>query len=175
MSMLPMALIQLVLLFQLSKSSSSLSFDDYPALRTLRGPAVRPQFAAGNDVWPDSNPKFQRSVNIAVSRGANFAGSATLVQTSCGTGCEYISVVDNETGAVYTDMPFFALLMGPFQDDQGRKQDGGLEFRKTSRLLIATGCFDSTLDSRHGYYAKLFYIWTGHKFRLLKRINLDWH
>ncbi len=119
------------LLFQTVERSRCISFDDYPTTRVFKGNAAQPRFTTSYDAWPDTDPKFRESVHRAVLNGPNFAGTATVVETSCGTGCEYIAVVDNETGIVSTRLPFFALLVGPFRDGKGREHLGGIEFRLT--------------------------------------------
>jgi hypothetical protein len=166
-------LLPCILFSQNAGKRRPIAFEDFPVDRVFSGPAVQPKFSARHDVR-DADPRFREAVTDAVRKGPNFAAVASVVEMSCGTGCEYIAVARNETGTVSVDMPFFALLVGPFRDSIGNEHLGGVKYRLTSRLLIAEGCFDSTSGANKGYFARAYYVWTGSRFKLLRRIPLDW-
>lgn len=110
--------------------------------------------------------RFRRA--IAATIRPNFAGAFTLVEASCGTGCASISVVDENHGRIFTRMPFFSLVL---ESPSGKKY-AGLQYRLSSRLLIAEGWFDSTAVPGEGYLSRKYYEWTGQGFRLLKEVPL---
>jgi hypothetical protein len=159
---------------QARRASAIPAFEDYPAhpvtLRTLPVPKFRP----GNDVWPDADPKFRQATTAAALDGPNFAGRFTIATISCGTGCLYIAVINEENGDLSTNMPFYSLLVGPFEDKRGEERVGRVSYRLHSRLLIASGCFDATTDD-DGYCARAYYEWKGGHFQLITRVPLNWH
>jgi hypothetical protein len=149
-------------------------FEDYPAISVMSGKPAPPVFRKDKDTSPDADPKLREAVAAAAMNGPNFASKFTVVEISCGSGCTYIAVVNEESGEVFTQMPFYSLLVGPFQDNRGRRRLGGLSYRLRSRLLIAEGWFDSTSGDDRGYCAKAYYDWKGDHFRLIRRVPLDW-
>ena len=149
-------------------------FEDYPANATVvRTPAV-PRFRTGDDIWPDADPKFRQAATTAALDGPSFAGKLTIAKIPCGTGCLYVAVINVENGEMSTNMPFYSLLVGPFDDKTGSRRIGGISYGLHSRLLIASGCFDATRDDE-GYCARVYYEWKDDHFQLIKRVPLDWH
>ena len=131
-----------------------------------------PRLRAGTDVWPGSDIKFRRSVEDAAKENPNFAGSFVVEEISCGTGCRYIAVLDGNSGAVFTRMPFSSLIVDVNFEEESESKYKALEYRVSSRLLIADGWFDTTSETNRGYLARNYYEWTGHHFRLLKSVRL---
>ena len=131
-----------------------------------------PIFKKDDDL--DVDPKFRQAVTTTALDGPNFAGKFTLAKISCGSGCVYIAVVNEENGNVFSDMPFYSLLVGPFEDRLGRSKLGRLSYRLHSRLLVASGCFDATSGRDEGYCATMYYEWKEDHFRLIRRVILDW-
>lgn len=147
-------------------------FEDYPA---IPGPSKLPAMPIFNDQDDlETDLRFRQDVTTAALDGPNFAGKFTVAKISCGTGCVYIAVVNEETGRVFSKMPFESLLVGPFKDRSGKTQLGRVAFGIHSRLLVASGWFDSTNGRDEGYCARMYYEWKGDQFRLVRRVALHW-
>jgi len=145
-------------------------FESFPAVPQAVPKAADPKFKKG--VWPYEDPRFREAALTAALQGPNFGGKFTIINISCGTGCGYIAVLDQATGAITVDMPFFSLLVGPFQvKAKGERSLAGLSYRLDSRLMVAEGCFDTT-DGRKGHCSTDYFLWNGKRFSLLKRISI---
>ncbi|MEP6540498.1 MAG: hypothetical protein ABJF23_34565 [Bryobacteraceae bacterium] len=151
---------------------SAPSFENFHASSARDSKLVAPRFKEG--LWPYDDPKFREAVIAEAASGPNFAGKLSIVKVGCGTGCMYIAVLDQETGAISVDMPFYSLLVGPFSsNNNGNKTFSGLSYRIDSRLMVAEGCFDSTDGRKKGRCSTDYFVWSGKRFILLKRIPID--
>jgi hypothetical protein len=146
----------------LSAGAASPRFSDYPVTNTFRGHPATPKFHRSGR-W-DADPKFRDSVRFSVARGPNFAGSFTIVEAPCGTGCAYVSIVDARTGRIFENLPFAVVQVGdpPFL---------GLSFRLRSRLLMVEGYVDTVgeRDEPKRSAIRAYYEWTGTELRLIER------
>ena len=72
----------------------------------------------------------------------NFAGKYRLVQIACGSACIQLAVVDCQSGIAYD-------LQTRITDAPGRpmEESNRIQFRKNSRLLVATGCKNEKNDA----------------------------
>jgi hypothetical protein len=141
-------------------SAGTLDYADYPVLSVFHGHPAKPKFKPGADTW-DADPRFRDTVQFAVANGANFAGAYTIVETTCGTGCCYVVVVDVRTGEIFEDLPFRLVVVG--RPDEY----GGLSFRLSSRLLVVEGLVDGSHKPTRSYYESFA---TG--FQLIKKIHI---
>ncbi len=99
-------------------------FEDYPAIEQFHGKPA--------SVDLSSHPKartFRTRLREGAKQGFNFAGHYALVKWGCGNECQGALVVDLRTGIVYGFAEPSA--KGPLESSRG------LEFRSTSRLVIA--------------------------------------
>ena len=161
----------ITVLGQTESSSALPRFDRYGVASVFHGLAAKPQFESAPS-YPDGDPKFRDAVLDEVSRGVNFAGHYAIVQWSCGSGCRSIAVVDVATGAMYRQMPYHSLLVGPFRSDSGAlKQCEGLQFRVGSRLLIAEGCFDTADGPGKGYCGREYFEWRDGRFVTIRSVR----
>lgn len=65
---------------------------------------------------------YRTKLREGAATGPNFAGHYTIVLWGCGTGCQFVSVVDARTGRLSSQTLLTA---------------GGVEFRRGSRLIFA--------------------------------------
>ncbi len=139
----------------------------------LRGSSAPPRFGEyrvgevyrGNAATPILHGSFQEKFRTAIKREgklpANFAGHYRIAEWGCGTSCVSFVVIDLQSGSV-EDGPFRLLSYAV-----RRKYEGGddeLEYRVSSRLLIARGCPE---DRNCGTY---YYLWTGEHFDRLRYV-----
>jgi hypothetical protein len=113
---------------QIDKSDSSrnrgLQFEDYPAIEEFRGKPASVNLSS----HPNART-FRTRLREGPKQGTNFAGHYALVWWGCGNECQGALVVDFRTGIVYGLGEPSA--KGPLESSRG------LEFRPTSRLIIA--------------------------------------
>jgi hypothetical protein len=127
-------------------------FEDYPA-----------RLAAFHAVPPDihSAPEaraFPTALRRAARQGPDFAGSLKVAQIGCGADCILAGLVDLKTGrVVFLDTTVVTLLSVDTEFER-------LEFRRDSRLLVATGAPNEDVVGAGVTY----YVWTGRNLRLLK-------
>lgn len=140
-----------------SPLGSGLDYASYPVQVVFHGHGAKPRFSSPLS-FPDGDLRFREAVEFNVRKGANFAGAFTIVQTSCGTGCSYVVVVDDRTGKIFEDLPFRVVVVG------GPHEYGGLSFRLDSRLLVIEGVVDGSGSPTRSYYE-----WEGARFRLITR------
>jgi hypothetical protein len=138
----------------------ALSFASYPVHSVFEGHAAKPKFRPGADAWPDANGRFRDTVQFYLDRGPNFAGHYAIVETTCGTGCGYVVVVDVRTGQIFENLPFRQIDITDFFTHDYR----GLIFRLRSKLLIVEGYVDGS-----GTPTRAYYEWIGNNFRLIKK------
>jgi hypothetical protein len=104
--------------------------------------------------------EFQRQFRTRISDAAklrpDFADHYRLADWGCGSQCVSIALVDLATGRVY-DGPFRTLGYGRPQVYVGGERE--LEYRISSRLLIARGCPE---DKDCGTY---YFVWEDSRFR----------
>jgi len=99
-------------------------------------------------------------------RGPNFAGHFTIAAWGCGTGCEQIAIVDNESGHVY-ESPFGSLPAALVCLGANVEEDKtGIFYRENSSLLVVTGC------PNFGQCGTWYYVWTGTRLKLLRHLPL---
>ena len=131
-------------------------FAKFPVRSVYHGPPAKPKFRSGSDIWPDSDPRFRSAVEFELAKGANFAGSFTIVQTTCGSGCSYSVVIDTRTGKIFENLPFDMVVVPPGELH-------GLSYRRESRLLIVEGFVNESKKP-----TRSFYVWEGTTFRLVQ-------
>ncbi len=131
-------------------------FKDYPE-------TVPPKFKhAPLKLRTPGQLRFKKVIREWVDRGVNFAGSYTLAEWGCGTGCVRMAVVNPRTGEVY-DGPFGQLPYASFSLDPKLDVDTtGIFYHPDSRLFIARGCPNG---KDCGAY---FYEWTGKEFKKIR-------
>lgn len=139
-------------------------FTQYPVSSIFHGHPSKPKFRPGADTWPDSDPRFRSTVEFELAKGANFAGQYTIVQTTCGTGCSYIVVVDTRTGEIFGNLPFRMIVVGRPGEFEGPS------YRLNSRLLVIEGFVDESKTATRSYY-----VWEGTTFRLLRKAPITPH
>lgn len=101
-------------------------------------------------------------------QGPSFAGRYSVVVCSCGTECGGLTIVDLKSGRVY-DTPF-ALTRSRCISLMAEQKDF-LRFRVDSSLLITVG--DTTYGrEHHSECAIRYYVWTGRRLRLIKKVPL---
>jgi hypothetical protein len=108
---------------------------------------------------------FQKHFKTQIVRQSkgppNFAGIFRVAEWGCGSSCVSIAVINLRSGLVY-DGPFVVLGYG-----EPHKYEGGdaeLEYKTSSRLLVARGCPE---DRNCGTY---YFEWTGDHFRQLRQV-----
>jgi hypothetical protein len=143
----------------LAFASGDPRFIDFPALVTNPVRRAEPRL-----VTPFQR-KFRTVIRDAATKPVNFAGHFVVAEWGCGTGCEQIAIVDEQSGAVYNG-PFGArpestVYFGPNVDDDKT----GLFFHPDSSLFIVRGCMDARANACGTYY----YRWLDTAFRLLKK------
>ena len=134
--------------------------------------SAAPRLRKRCDNCADTESRFRSDVLRQAAEGPNFAGSFTLVMLHCGTGCLSFEVIDAKSGKVFRKTPFETLLIGPFGGPHETDQ-GYLQYRLDSRLLVAAGCFDTVVDVRKGYCGTVYYEWRGEHFNLVKKIVME--
>jgi len=95
-------------------------------------------------------------------KGANFAGSYAVVETTCGTGCSYVVIVDVRTGRIFENLPFRMVVAGP------PGQYRGVSFHLNSRLLVVEGFVDGLREPTRAYYE-----WSGAKLQLIRDVQIS--
>lgn len=142
----------LLLALGLAAADQIPKFENYPAGEVYKGPAAKPVLAT----------RFQRlyrtRIRQAAEEPANFAGHYKIAEWGCGAGCVQIAVIDVKSGAV-SDGPFSLLSYDSQFTYEG---DDQLEYRVTSRLLIARGC---PQEKNCGTY---YYEWNGKAFQRIR-------
>jgi hypothetical protein len=142
-------------------------FKDYPS-----GPIYRR--APSKILWPkDVDPHDPNSRLVAsldpIPKRSNFASHYVIVEFGCGTNCGQIAIVDMKTGHLLEFAPYTTLDTDP-RTGVGISY-AGISFRRDSRLLIASGCFDwDAPDSKQECGTKYF-LFTGSNFELLKFVS----
>jgi len=126
-----------------------LAFEHYPAIANFRGTPAKPQLITRKE------RSFRTEIREQVSTGPNFGGHFTIAKWGCGSPCLAFVIVNSKTGDVYD--PGF-----PRACADGNVMDANIDFKLTSRLIIATG-----LSKETGACGKDFYEWDGKRFHLL--------
>lgn len=142
------ALFTLLITF-LSSAASPPRFSDFEVPGAFEGPAVAPIIRSAVD------RKFQTQIRRQGVMPPNFAGHYKIAEWGCGSSCVSIAVIDLKTGRVY-DTPFSILGYGSAYQYEGGSDE--LEYRASSRLLVARGCPE---DRNCGTY---YYEWKGDHF-----------
>jgi hypothetical protein len=132
-----------------------LRFTDYPATELFDGKPKKIVWPADLDVNDPHNEKLISAVKLTLPRNSNFAGHYAIVEYSCGSSCHSMVVIDMKTGEVFDNVPFSALDVN--LDSRDGPVYKGLAFKKQSRLLVASGCFDfDQPESKHECGTKYF-------------------
>jgi hypothetical protein len=129
-------LLSVTALFGSEPSHRCLRFDCYAVAVVKTAAPAKPSFAG---VTLAANRSFRYAIDTETANGPNFAGSYTLIQLSCGTGCAFIVLVDTRTGAILTDLPFGEIHLGTPMDSYG-----DISFRVNSSLLVIQGRMERT-------------------------------
>lgn len=140
---------------RVDRSQSIPGFKEYAVREVYRGKAAK-------IVWPKDvdphDPNLQRmveAVEYTIRRKPNFAGHYAIVQYSCGTDCSQITIIDLKSGMVLEPEPYATLTVDLFPRDGVSYK--GLSYKRNSRLLIASGCFDwDAPESKHECGTKYF-------------------
>ncbi|HLK05304.1 MAG TPA: hypothetical protein VKT53_12760 [Candidatus Acidoferrum sp.] len=126
-------------------------------------------------VWPDgfdpSEPAHDRLVFAAqstVQKKPNFAGHYGIAEYSCGTNCAELVIVDLKSGAVLENSPY-TTIESHFDSKKGASYEG-ISFRRQSRLLIASGCFDWDVPTSSRECGTKYFEFKNAKFVLLQFI-----
>jgi hypothetical protein len=120
---------------------------DHPAKEPFSGKPAAPDFKSD----PDAK-RFASRIKEGAAKGPDFAGSYTVVQWGCGSGCQSFVIVDAKSGKVYTP---------------GFSTERGLCFRKDSSLLIADPITDKSMEEVPTRYKTSYYQWDGNKLDLI--------
>ena len=111
------------------------------------------------DIKSALQKRFQTEIREQSALPANFDGHFRIAEWGCGTSCGSMAIIDLKTGKVY-DGPFSVLDYGEQYRYEGGSDD--LEYRVSSRLLIARGCPEF---KNCGTY---YYEWKGDHFSKLR-------
>ena len=163
MRQLPLLSLAVVLCAQTDKLPS---FDEYKVSEVYTDKPAEPRLSTA------FARNFGTAIREGAARGPNFAGTFSIVQWGCGSGCTQMAVVNESNGAVYRG-PFVTLdfsSMHVFPDgtknfDTDRFEP--LRFHVNSRLLVVRGCPEENQNNRATFY----YEWGGSKFRLIQRFT----
>ena len=129
-------------------------FKHYPAVTDFKDMPAKPLL-----VTPKEHV-YRTQIREQASMGPNFAGHFTIAKWGCGSPCLAFVIVDSKSGKVYD--PGFSVACA---DENGI--DASIDFKLTSRLIIATG-----FSKKIGCGAD-FYEWDGKR---LKLIHFEpWH
>ena len=140
---------------QRSEGTRQPQFADYPAQVLPPNEAGAPRFST------PGQRRFRTVIRDWMKKGPNFAGHYTIAEWGCGTGCEQIAIVDDESGRVY-DGPFGILPRGLIcLGANVEEHKTGISYHADSRLLIVRGCINR--DQCGTFY----YLWDADHFRLL--------
>lgn len=72
------------------------NFKDYPIPKFYKKSHKFPDFN-GRDRWAKD---YKTKIKQGIESGPNFAGEYSIIEIGCGTGCAFVLIVDNKTGAV---------------------------------------------------------------------------
>jgi hypothetical protein len=135
------------------------AFEEFPAEGIYDGNPAKPVLR------PDADPDSRDSVAIldAANSKPDFAGHYTFALWSCGTECFGAALVEARTGEVF-NTPFSGFSYSYIYRLGIQDTLTPLQYRRDSRLLIATGC---PQERRCGTRA---YEWKGKRFHLLKEV-----
>lgn len=129
------------------------TFPEFATHEGLKGPPAKPVLRTR------TQKTFATQIRRQAVSPPNFAGHYKVAEWGCGSSCVSIAVIDLATGNVY-DGPFEILGYAiPYRYEGGSDE---LEYRATSRLMIARGCPD---DKNCGTY---YYEWEGGHFHRLR-------
>jgi hypothetical protein len=130
------------------------AFKHYPAVANFKGRPAKPLLITPKEY------AYRTLIREQASVGPNFAGHFTLVKWGCGSPCLAFVIVDSKSGNVYD--PGFSVACA-----DGNGIDASIDFKLTSRLIVATG-FSKKIGCGTDFYE-----WDG------KQLNLihfePWH
>jgi hypothetical protein len=115
-------------------------FKDYATGEVFRGRAAKIVWPSDVDPHDPNLQKMREAVQDTIPRKPNFAGHYAIVEYSCGTECSQITVVDLKNGLVLMAVPYDTLDLDA--DPKVGIPYPGLSYKRNSRLLVASGCFD---------------------------------
>lgn len=141
------------------KATGMPAFEAFPAEDIYDGKPAKPVLEPDDD--PDS--RDSRAILDTANRKPDFAGHYTFALWSCGSSCFGAALVDARTGEVF-DTPFSGFAYGYIYGVGIQDTFEPLQYRRDSRLLIATRC---PQERRCGTRA---YEWDGKRFHLLKEV-----
>ena len=128
-------------------------FGDYPVAEKFNG-KVAPVKISGAQAR-----MFRSALKEDAKEGVNFAGHYVISTWGCGTDCRQLAIIDARTGVVYFT-PSLLLVAGVMGQEEGR-----LQFKKNSRLLIVVG---SRNEEGNGKY---FYLWKNNRLQLIRTVK----
>jgi len=131
------------------------NFKDYSIGTLYRGPVAKVILSS------EFQRRFRTQILRASKQPPNFAGVYRVAEWGCGSSCVSIAVINLKTGVV-RDGPFAVLGYGAPHHYEGGEYE--LDYRTSSRLLVARGCPE---DKNCGTY---YYEWIGDGFRLLRSV-----
>jgi hypothetical protein len=131
------------------------TLEGFHVAQVFRGPAAKPV------LHTQVQKRFATEIRKQAVAPPNFAGHYKIVEFDCGTSCVSMVVADLATGNVY-DGPFIILGYGSNCEYEGGFNE--LEYRASSRLLVARGCPED-VDKDCGTY---YFEWQGDHFAKLR-------
>ena len=150
-------------------AESRLRFEDFPVGDVFQGKAAKIVWPDGFDPSEPANDRLVFAAESAFQKKPNFAGHYGIAEYSCGTNCAELVILDLKSGAVL-DSPPYTTIESHFDRKEGASYEG-ISFRRRSRLLIASGCFDwDSPASSHECGTKYFEFKNG-QFVLLRFIR----
>lgn len=120
-------------------------FADYEVKRVYTGVRAKPK------VPPDQiEAKGYRQVLTDADKRTNFAGKYVVSEDSCGTNSVMVMITGAQSGEVFGPYCFFYT----YQSYGGRysRLPVGVDYRRSSRLLVAHGCLDGDTACGNRYY-----------------------
>jgi hypothetical protein len=125
------------------------TFNQYPSVVDFKGSLAKPLLVTSRE------HAFRTQIREQASAGPNFAGHFTIARWGCGSPCIAFVIVDSKTGNIFD--PGF-----PVACADGKVMDATLDFKLSSRLIIATGLSKETGCGRD------FFEWDGKRLNLIR-------
>lgn len=133
------------------------SFGDFSSAGVFSGTPAAPRLQTPRD------KRYRTQIREQARGPADFAGFYRIAKWGCGSECVSIAVIDLRTGSI-SDGPFNNLSYGaPYSYAGG---SSGVEYRSSSRLLIARGC--PGYRTGYGNCGTYYYEWMGGRFHQIR-------
>jgi hypothetical protein len=136
-------------------AGAKLRFKDFTVHELFAGKPAKIIWPSGVDPGDPNSDKMVSAVQFGLPRKANFAGHYAIVEYGCGAECSQVVVVDMKNGMVLDSQPYVTMEVDLYPKSGIPYR--GLAFKLSSRLLIASGCFDwDSPESRQECGTKYF-------------------